>query len=92
MIFLHKQNLASGVEMALLMRILYVAISDMGFVTSPGFSIIFLPAVSLVQLVSSFYGFKSQTILPYITFRYFRTFDFGMKKILFDAETLLPTL
>ena len=76
--------MASGVDMVLLMRVLAVLISAVGFVTSPGLSIIFPTSVSLVMWVSDFCNFISQDILPYTTFRSCGTCDFGMKNILFN--------
>ena len=85
-------NLISYVEMVLLICVLAVVIYAVGFVTSPGWSIIFPPTVSLVMWVSDFCGLMPQTILPYFTFRYFWACDFGMKNIVFDTATLLTTV
>ena len=83
--------MASGVDMVLLMRVLSVVISAVVVATSPGKSIRFPPTLSLVLCVSDFYGLISQTIFPYVTFQSCGTYDFGMKKIVFDTTTLLTT-
>ena len=82
----------SCVEMVLLICVLTVVVYAVGFVTSPGWSIIFPPTVSLVMWVSYFCGLIPQTILLYFTFRYFGACDFEMKKIVFETATLLTTV
>ena len=61
-------NMASGVEMVLLVRVLVVFISSVVVLTSPGYSIKFPLAVSLVILVSALCYLMSHNILPYVTF------------------------
>ena len=61
-------NLASGVDMVLLVSFLAVVISDVVVVTSPGQSTIFSPKVSLVMWVSDFFGLISHTVLLFVTF------------------------
>ena len=70
---------------------LYIVISAVGVVTSPGYSIIIPQTVSLVLWVSSLCGLMSQNIITYIPFQFCGTCNFGMKKIIFDPTTLLPT-
>ena len=47
-------NMVSGVEIFLLMRVLSILIYAVVVVTSPGYSIIFTPKVSLVLWVLDF--------------------------------------
>ena len=85
------RNMFSGVEMVILMRVLSVVIYAVGVITSTGYSIRLPPTLSIVLWVSDFCSFMSQIILPYVTFRYCGTCAFGMKKIIFDPENMLPT-
>ena len=51
----------------------------------------FLPNVNLVQSFSSFYGFTSHTILPYVTFLSFGTCVLGTKITVFVTfKVLIP--
>ena len=49
----------------------------------------FPPTVNLVRSFSSFSGFNSQTILPYVTFLSSGTLDFGMNMTVFVPLTSL---
>jgi hypothetical protein len=77
------RNLASWVDMTLLMRIFAVVRPAVLVVLSPGYSIWLPPMVYLVLSFSSLWSLMSTTNDPYVTFRPFGVFDRCMKRIVF---------
>ena len=63
-----NRNLAPGVDTTLMKTHFAVVTDAVGALRFPVKSNNFPPTVNLVRSFSSFYGFSSQTILPYVTF------------------------
>ena len=84
-----KRHLAPGVDTTPLNKHFAVVTDAVGALIFPVKSNKFLPTVNLVRSFSYFYGFTSQTILPYVTFFSLRNLDLGMNMTIFVSLTSL---
>ena len=84
-----KRHLAHGVDTTLLKThfvVLAYAVAALIFLVK---SNKFPPTVDIVRSFSSFSGFTSHTIFPYVIFSSFGTWDLGMKMTVFVPFTIL---
>ena len=85
--------LAFGTETTLFHTSLDMVVSEVGLLTSPGYSMIFLPTVNLVRLGFSFCGVLSTTLQAYIIY-FLHSLEIllqSMKKLMSFPLTLFPT-
>ena len=83
------RHLAPGVDTTMLKTHFAVLTDAVGALRFPVNSNKFPTTVNLVRSFSSFSGFASHTILPYVTFLSFGTFVLGMKITVFVPFTIL---
>ena len=83
-----NRHLAPGVDTTLLKKCFAVVTDAVGALIFPVKSKNFPPTVNLVRSFSSFSGFNSHTIFPYVTFLSFGTCVFEMKITVFVPLTV----
>ena len=84
-----NRQLALGVDTTMLKTHFSVVNDVVGALRLPVKSNTFLPTVHILRSFSSFYGFNSHTILPYVTFLSFGTRALGMKMTAFVPFTIM---
>ena len=83
-------HLAPGIDTTLLNAHFAVATDDVGALIFPAKSNKFTPTVNLDLSFSSFYGFNSHTILPYVTFFFLGLCFWNEYNFFFPFTVLIP--